>query len=616
VRKLVSNPIDLADVDVAIVMESTYPYLKGGVSAVVHDIVTENSDLTYGIIHIAWDASSPTEDLYGVPPNVAWIHTLFLSMEEHRHDFMALTPKVLGMRREERAVLAHRLFDALAAVPTGDMEPMWALFDEGINPLTRRYPLWALLGSREFMHALRDRMPGLGLSLTESFWLMREFFSLTHALLSEELPRAKVYHAHTTGYACLISAAAARQHGRTFLLTEHNLYVRDTVNTLLDRNMALPVRGDDWREFDVTPIERAWMAWWIEMGRFCYPSADHITYLYQDAIPEARALGAPTDDELMSIVPNGMMMSNFDEAYTKRSKAREEILAGDDRTWRLAYIARVVPIKGLYEFISSAGLLVERGVTNWSIDILGPTDHVPAAYLTKCLDKIKELDLEDYFVFRGTVNVRAVLGDYDLLVLPSFNEGQPMVVLEAMTAGIPTVGTAVGGMRALVVDRLNHESGRVWEAGGVLVEPVDLIPGIAEAIQYVLSDADAYERMAANARGRVEGFFQLRDAMALYDGLYRRLAKLPPARTPAGVPSQSAPARIPAPARSHGGPYRGRARVPHAIRPLPRVPSHAAAIGIAKVPSRPHAGAYVIHRAPMPVLEVAGSDRDGRSGRR
>ena len=63
--------VHYADVDVAIVMESTYPYLKGGVSAVVHDIVTHNPDLTYGIIHITWDSASPQEDLYGMPANVA-----------------------------------------------------------------------------------------------------------------------------------------------------------------------------------------------------------------------------------------------------------------------------------------------------------------------------------------------------------------------------------------------------------------------------------------------------------------------------------------------------------------------------------------------------------------
>ena len=68
------------DVDVAIVMESTYPYLKGGVSAVVHDIVTHNPDLSYGIIHITWDSDSPMTDLYGMPSNVRWVRTVFLSM--------------------------------------------------------------------------------------------------------------------------------------------------------------------------------------------------------------------------------------------------------------------------------------------------------------------------------------------------------------------------------------------------------------------------------------------------------------------------------------------------------------------------------------------------------
>jgi len=500
---------------------------------------------------------------------------------------------VLNMRPDERADLANRLFDALAAIPKGDMAPMWELFDEGVNPLTRRYPIWALLGSREFMHALRDRLPGLELPLTESFWLMREFFSLTYALLAEELPRARVYHAHTTGYASLIGAAAARQHGRSFLLTEHNLYVRDTVNTLLDRNMALPVRGDDWREFDVTPVERAWMAWWIEMGRFCYPSADHITYLYPDAIAEARELGAPVDDRIISIVPNGMPVSHFEDAYAQRLRAIEQMLAGGERVWRLSYIARVVPIKGLLEFISSAHCLVERGVTNWTLDVLGPTDHVPPGYLNRCLEKIEELDLGRYFTFRGTVNVRAVLGDYDLLVLPSFNEGQPMVVLEAMTAAVPTVGTMVGGMEQLVAQPLTHQTGRVWDAGGVLVDPVNLVPGIADAIQTVLADLDEYQRLARNARGRVEDFFQLHEAMAMYNRLYRQLGGLAPA-SPAGPATGTGERAI---GRAPVGPYRGRARIPNR-RVAARASTHAA-VGIARVPpSRPHAGAYMVHRSP------------------
>src|SRR5918912_1429534 len=93
----------LPEVDVAIVMESTYPYLKGGVSTVVHDIVTGNPDLTFGIIHITWDTASPHEDLYGMPANVRWVRPVYLSMQEHREDFRELTPKDLHLRPAARA---------------------------------------------------------------------------------------------------------------------------------------------------------------------------------------------------------------------------------------------------------------------------------------------------------------------------------------------------------------------------------------------------------------------------------------------------------------------------------------------------------------------------------
>lgn len=334
-----------------------------------------------------------------------------------------------------------------------------------------------------------------------------------------------MYHAHTTGYASLVGAAAARQNGTSFFLTEHNLYVRDTVNTMLDRSMALRLTERDWREFDVTPTERAWMAWWIEMGRFCYPSADHITYLYPDAIEEARALGAPSDKA--SVIPNGMHVASFESAYHKRLESMVDLLtSGPDRTWRLVYIARVVPIKGLLQFIESAELLVRRGVTNWHLDVLGPTDHLPS-YYEKCRAKIEELGLSEYITFRGTVNVRALLGDFDLLVLPSYNEGQPIVVLEAMTAGLPTVGTSVGGMSQLVAEPLTTPDGITLEACGVLVDPADLVVGMADGLQRVLSDIDEYERLSTNARTRVKHFFQLHAAMRQYNALYRQLGKLP-----------------------------------------------------------------------------------------
>lgn len=512
-------------VDVAIVMESTYPYLKGGVSAVVHDIVTSNQDLTFGILHIAWDSAQPDTDLYGIPANVLWVRRQFLSMQEHEEDFRALQPKVLRMRRSERRRLADRVFDAMDAILEGDPDPMWQLYDEGMNPRTRRYPLWALLGTEEFMYASRNRLPQLGLPLTDTFWLLREFFSLACAVLGEDLPVAKVYHAHTTGYAALLAAAGARQNGTDFLLTEHNLYVRDTVNTLLDRSMALTVSARDWREFDVPPVQRAWMAWWIEMGRFCYPSTAAITYLYPLAITEAADLGAPVEKSV--IIPNGIKIREFDAVYAQRQAAWGDITGNPEHMWQLVYIARVVPIKGLAFLLESLAMLIDRGVTNFRLDILGPTDHAPD-YFMLCREKARELRVEDYLTFRGVVNVREMLGQFDLLVLPSLNEGQPVVVLEAMTAGVPTVGTEVGGMAQLITDPLTTPGGRTFGPAGVLIPADDQLPySMADALQPILQDPSDYVEMARSARGRVENFFELEDAMGAYNRLYKEIAGIP-----------------------------------------------------------------------------------------
>lgn len=519
------------DVDVAIMAESTYPYLKGGVSAVIHDIVTGNQDTKFGIIHITWDAKSEHRDLYGMPSNVAWVRPVYLAMHEHRDEFMKTRPTELHMRPAARRKLCDQIVEGFAALLSeGDPSGLWKLYDEGLNPRTRTYPLWALLGTKEFMLAIRHHLAGLGLPLVDTFWLLREFFSLAFAILHDDMPRADVYHAHTTGYASLLGAAAARQNGTKFLLTEHNLYVRDTINGLLDRSMALTVTSNDWREFDVPAVERAWMAWWTEMGHFCYPSAEVITYLYPSAITEAAGLRAPVEKAM--VIPNGMSVDRFDDAYQKRLEAIKGIVASSEqraeepeRVWQLAYIARVVPIKGLSALLDTVDSLVRQGCTNFHLQILGPTDHDPAYYML-CREKARRLGVEGYLTFRGTVNVMDLLGEIDLLVMPSFNEGQPIVALEAMTAGIPIVGTQVGGMAELVLDPLTTPGGRTWGPCGKLVT-ADHLSDMADVLRQLMSDTALYAEFAANGRGRVENFYLLDDVVGAYNRLYKELAGHP-----------------------------------------------------------------------------------------
>ena len=239
-----SDP-EYPDVDVAIIMESTYPYLKGGVSAVVHDIVCENPDPH--LRHYSHRLGHPTL------PRRPLRHARERQVGQGAVPEPGGHPR--GLRGSPRPLrTAHELCERqrayraphgwLQCPRAGDVNPLWKLYDEGINPATRSYNLFGLFGTREFMQAIA----GLGFfseaPFGELFWKVRDFVSILFAILHERMPHARVYHAHTTGYAALIAAAAARDHGTSFLLTEHNLYIRDTVNTKLERNMARPVTTD------------------------------------------------------------------------------------------------------------------------------------------------------------------------------------------------------------------------------------------------------------------------------------------------------------------------------------------------------------------------------------
>ena len=54
-------------------------------------------------------------------------------------------------RRQQRA-LVDRFFAAVHAHLDGDDEPLWQLYDEGINPRTRQFALWPMLSTKAFMN--------------------------------------------------------------------------------------------------------------------------------------------------------------------------------------------------------------------------------------------------------------------------------------------------------------------------------------------------------------------------------------------------------------------------------------------------------------------------------
>lgn len=131
--------------------------------------------------------------------------------------------------------------------------------------------------------------------------------------------------------------------------------------------------------------------------------------------------------------------------------------------------------------------------------------------------KTINLGLQDCVHFLGSRNdVFDLLPQLELMVLPSWWEGFPTVLLEAMALGVPVVATDVSGSRELV------NTGET----GILVPPRN-VPRLAEAILDQLSKPEEAQRMVRIARQRVERF-TVQYAATKCGDLYRSLLATQP----------------------------------------------------------------------------------------
>jgi glycosyltransferase involved in cell wall biosynthesis len=129
-------------------------------------------------------------------------------------------------------------------------------------------------------------------------------------------------------------------------------------------------------------------------------------------------------------------------------------------------------------------------------------------------DMTAALGLQGHVIFEGMLNhdrVRELYRRADLFVLPSFEEGLPVVLMEAMAAGVACVATCVAGIPELIRD---GES-------GLLVAPSDS-DGLAAAILRLIRDPDLRRRLGLAARRRVVEDYNLERNIAALAAVFRR----------------------------------------------------------------------------------------------
>jgi glycosyltransferase involved in cell wall biosynthesis len=200
----------------------------------------------------------------------------------------------------------------------------------------------------------------------------------------------------------------------------------------------------------------------------------------------------------------------------------ERYATGERDGNKLLFVGRLAAVKGVPVLLEA---LAEARRTRPDLTLTLVGDGPDRAALET---QASDLDLAGAVTFAGyrsQSDVAELLARHDALILPSFAEGVPVVLMEAMAAKMPVIATAVGGVSELVEDGTN----------GYLVAPGDGA-ALRAAILRVMEDSALRQRMGNAGRAKVEAHFTATTEAARLARLIRSGPDLPPEKRPEVTP--------------------------------------------------------------------------------
>jgi len=156
---------------------------------------------------------------------------------------------------------------------------------------------------------------------------------------------------------------------------------------------------------------------------------------------------------------------------------------------KIAFLGRICKRKGVFDLLEAFAHLAPEYQEKSKLILAGIGEIEEAKALAQ------RLEIKQHVTFPGWVDPdgrNKLLSDADVFLLPSYNEGLPMAVLEAMSWGLPVVTTPVGGIPELIT---NKET-------GLLVNPGN-IPQLAEALESLITNESLRLELGKAARKRV-----------------------------------------------------------------------------------------------------------------
>lgn len=261
------------------------------------------------------------------------------------------------------------------------------------------------------------------------------------------------------------------------------------------RPVVFHLHGGGFREFfeqDCGPLTRAWV-------RAVFRKAAHVIVLSPSWAAWVRSVAPEANQH---VIPNP----------APAVKTKREKFANDDPT--LLFLGAIIEKKGVFDLLEA---------------VAGLRDYYPRLRLVlagtgaaqaQVKERAQALGIAPQVEMPGWIDAQARdawLAKANVFVLPSYYEGLPMSVLEAMAAGLPVIASDVGGIPEVIEHGVD----------GLLIVPGD-VADLVRSIERLLADPALRESMGRAAQRKVERCYASERVMERIEGVYREIMGIAP----------------------------------------------------------------------------------------
>jgi glycosyltransferase involved in cell wall biosynthesis len=453
---------------ICIISEGSYPIIPGGLSEWAHMLIKNLKDVEFEIFCIvAFEEDKP------------WVYERLPNINN-----VVVKPLMRSNTKKTRAKLPKETFASLEEFFNGASEGK-AL---GLENLVKAIPRGAVgkswLRSQSYWEFIKNNYQknDASGSFLEYFWTSYGLDSMMLDSLNfvNEIPEADVYHCVSTGFAGFAGALAKAAFNKPLVITEQGLYLNERRNDLT-RQKVSESYGRQLIQFSESMI------------RTSYRYVDKLVPPCLSHIPIETDLGA--DVNKIQVINNGIEIERF------QPSARPE------RIPVIGCFARVVPIKGVTDLIEAAKIVIDR----CPVEFVMLGDVQDQQYYEECQELVQKLGIGDHFKFMGHINPVEWYPKVDVFTLASLSEGVPYALLEAMSCGLPSVCTAVGGVPEIL-------------SGGVgFVVPPGHPEQLAEKYYALISNRELRLEMGARATEKARNQYTIKKMGDDFRGLYEEL---------------------------------------------------------------------------------------------